>query len=115
MPRAPQSSLMRAAITNVATAGRRLMARRQFKAVASGSKWAGSTAPSLRVAHVPTMRHCRAHLPNGVRTMAVDTSKLVLPLLRAAKGFSEPAFRERAKALSGPKWDTLRERLLIAP
>lgn len=45
----------------------------------------------------------------------VDTSKLVLPLLRAAKAFSEPAFRERAKALSGSKWDTLRERLLIAP
>ena len=45
----------------------------------------------------------------------VDNNKLVLPLLRAANGFKNPAFREQVKALSGAKWETLRERLLVTP
>jgi len=48
-------------------------------------------------------------------THKVDAAKLLLPLLRAGSGFKDPALTERAKALAGKNWETLRERLLINP
>ena len=48
-------------------------------------------------------------------THKVDGSKLVLPLLRASQAFGEPSYTERAKTLGKANWDTLRDRLLIAP